>query len=521
MLLDARGIPSGEVLEADLCVVGGGPAGITVALALKERAIKVVLLESGGMSPDDDAQALNCGTATGHEYYALDACRLRGLGGSTNFWGGWCRPLDDEDFEERDWVPHSGWPIAKSDLVPYYARAQRVCRLGPYEYDVDGWNGDAQRRSGAEPAALTDTMFQVGPTRFGIEYRRELERASNVTLVMHANATELEMDATSRRVARVRAATLCGGRFDVAASVFVLAAGGIENPRLLLASRHERRGVGNEHDLVGRFFADHLHVAVGMLQPINGASAFYAERQTRGVRVRGGMSLSAGVRRRKRLYGCGLTLHNCDNPHDVLRPTRMPDGYESLRLLMKSVRRRQRPRRVWRHLANVVTGLDTAAALAYRKVVTPRVRALTVGCRAEQAPNPDSRVTLDDTKDRFGVPRARLHWQVSAGDIETLTEVQKLWPRELSRLGRVEPFPTEGDGWLDRVAAGAHHTGTTRMHRDPRRGVVDEHCRVHGTSNLYVAGSSVFPTAGWAPPTLTIVALALRLADHLRTRPAT
>jgi choline dehydrogenase-like flavoprotein len=521
MLVDARSIPSDELIASDVCIIGGGPAGISIALALKQRAVKIVLLESGGVSPDEEAQRLNQGIATGHRYYGLDTCRVRGLGGSTNMWGGWCRPLDDEDFDERDWMPHSGWPVTKAELAPYYARAQGVCRLGPYDYDARRWPDAAHHSNRASASStLSDIVFQIGPTRFGREYRADLARASNVTVLMHANATELEMDASHRRVVRVRVATLAGSSFAVASRIFVLAAGGIENPRILLASRRQRGcGIANEHDLVGRFFTEHLHVPVGILRPKSGTASFYGERRTRGVTVRGGMSLCAAVRSQRQLHGCGVTFHNSDDPHDVLSPTRMPAGYESLRLLMKAARHGERPAHVWHHATNVLTSLDTVATLAYRKVVKPHAAALMIGCRTEQVPNPDSRVTLDESRDPFGVPRARLHWTLTARDIGSFREFLTLWPGELAHLGHVEPFFPRGDnGWLERVAAGAHHIGTTRMHRDPRKGVVDEHCRAHGVSNLYVAGSSVFPTAGWTPPTLTIIALALRLADHLATR---
>src|ERR671914_1965691 len=142
MLLDARSIPPGELLSTDVCIIGGGAAGISVALEMAGHAARVLLLESGGMKADEAPQELYRGTATGHPYYELDACRLRFLGGSTNFWGGWCRPLDALDFEQRDWVPNSGWPFARKDLDPLYARAHSVCRLGPYDYDPRRWQQD-------------------------------------------------------------------------------------------------------------------------------------------------------------------------------------------------------------------------------------------------------------------------------------------------------------------------------------------------------------------------------------------
>jgi choline dehydrogenase-like flavoprotein len=186
-------------------------------------------------------------------------------------------------------------------------------------------------------------------------------------------------------------------------------------------------------------------------------------------------------------------------------------------VLVRALRRRERPRWLLHHLGTVAAGADSAAAIAYKKLRKPRARQLIVGCRAEQSPNPDSRVTLDDSVDAFGMPRPRLHWQLTARDRESFDRAQSLWRRELATAGaELTSIGPADEPWTTRMAPGAHHMGTTRMHPDPSRGVVDEDCRVHGTSNVFVGGSSVFPTAGWAPPTLTIVALALRLADHLK-----
>ena len=518
MLLDARSIPTGEILQTDICIIGGGAAGISIALALAGHAARVMLLEAGGTTARESSLDPYRGTISGRSYYPLDACRRRFLGGTTDFWGGWCHPLDALDFEEREWVPHSGWPFTRQHLQPHYERAQEVCRLGPNDYDAGHWRRLPPRAANASP--FTEIVFQISPTRFGREYRDQLRRARNVTAALHASALEIELDASRRTATRIRAATLAGNRFAVAARVVVLAAGGIENARILLASgRSAGVGIGNEHDLVGRFFADHLHVQAGMIHLQRRRAPFYQSHRARGTTIRGALSLSERARRQDRLLGCGLTLHDAADPHDVLTPTTQPAGYESLRYLMKSARRRERPERLWRHVSNVVAGMDDAAWLSYRKLVKRRAGCLGVGLRLEQVPNPESRITLDDQTDCFGMPRARLHWQLTPQDLDSLLQIQRAWPAELAQDGvTVTPGAGTAEQWSDRLVAAAHHIGTTRMHRDPRRGVVDEHCRVHGTGNIYVAGSSVFPTAGWAPPTLTIVALALRLADHLKAR---
>lgn len=521
MLLDANSIPRGETLKADVCIVGAGAAGISVVMGLLDQRKSVVILESGGREPDEATQALYEGTTTGRNYYELDACRLRYLGGSTNVWGGWCRPLDALDFDDRPSLPASGWPFERSLLDPYYERAHALCGLGPYTYEPDRWRRPGDGSVVAPGADRFDDMtFQVCPLRFGREYRAAIARAPHATLVLHANAAGIEMDASQQAATRVRVATLGGNRFMVAAKLFVLAGGGIENPRLLLASRSGRAcGVGNEHDLVGRFFTEHLHVPVGLLRSRQAGMAFYGARRSGGIHIRGGVALSECARRSEGLYGFALTFHNTKDPHDVLRPTAQPASYVSMRSLMTSMSRGRMPDRVWHHLANLVADLPSAAVLSYRKMVKPSPRILMVGCRAEQAPNRDNRVTLDDRTDAIGMPRARVNWRIGTDDVDNIRRATRLWIDAYDRrVADVDSFVTPDDIWIEALAGGAHHMGTTRMHRDPRKGVVDEHCRVHTTSNVYVAGSSVFPTGGWAPPTLTIVALALKLADHANAR---
>jgi choline dehydrogenase-like flavoprotein len=520
MLIDARALDPRAELDTDICIVGAGAAGMTIAQQLIDDRARVVVLEGGGLQPDPHSQQLYQGDSTGEPYYALDACRVRYLGGTTNTWGGWCRPLDPIDFVERDWLPHSGWPFTHDTLLPYYERAHDVCRLAPYDYDARRWNTAGPSLVSPTMPELSDTLFHVGPMRFGHEYRPALQRANNVRLLLHASALEIAMAGSQRTAVGVVAATSAGRTFTVRAQAIVLAAGGIENPRLLLASNRDRSaGVGNDRDLVGRFFTEHLHVPIARLRLRDAMPAFYSVHRAAAATIRGAIALTDAARHRDRLPGSALTFHDADNPHDVLSPARLPPAYESLAVLVRAVRQRERPPGLLRHLATIATGPGVAAGLVRKKLRAPRARRVVVGCRSEQSPNPDSRVTLDDRVDAFGRPRARLHWQLTQADHEGFERAQALWRRALATAG-VERIDREADDepWTARMAPAAHHMGTTRMHRDPARGVVDDNCRVHGTSNVFVAGSSVFPTAGWAPPTLTVIALALRLADHLRAR---
>ena len=521
MLADARAAGPGQVIATDVCIVGGGAAGIALARQLIGHRLRVLLLESGDLQHREATRAFDDVASVGTPYHALDASRVRALGGTTHIWGGWCRPLEEGDFEARAWVPQSRWPFPRAHLDDWYARAHALCGLGPYDYRVTRWARDPSSRLPTAGDPLVDEMLlQIAPTRFGAAHRGALRDAANVTVMLDAHVLGLMMNAAGTVARGVRIATPAGVRVTVEARVVVLAAGGIENPRLLLASSGDRAGgVGNAHDIVGRYFTDHLHVPIGTIRPQTPAAGRrYQVRRVGDTRLRLGLTLTEAARREYRLLGSAVTLHNTADPHDVLSPGPSTGGYRSLMTLARAMRHGEYPDAPARHLVTVLRHADEALALSYRRLRRPALTCLTIGLRAEQAPDRDSRVTLDEAVDRFGVRRARLAWRVSDRDLDSVARVQALVARSLAPQ-QVAMFPRDGaGGWLSRLAPGAHHMGTTRMHRDPRAGVVDEHCRVHGTTNVYVAGSSVFPTGGWAPPTLTIVALALRLAEHLAAR---
>jgi choline dehydrogenase-like flavoprotein len=232
--------------------------------------------------------------------------------------------------------------------------------------------------------------------------------------------------------------------------------------------------------------------------------------------LRGGMALTEDVRRRDQLLGFAITMHNADDPHDPIYPTDKNVGYSALQSLAKPLMRGTWPDRPAHHFRTMLKNLDNALTLSFRKLVKPRWRALMLGCRAEQMPNRDSRVMLDNEQDALGMNKVRLDWRLTDQDLDAIRRARQLLNKEWAFPSK-DPFPEQASGEdVSDISAASHHMGTTRMHRDRRQGVVDEKCRVHGVSNLYVLGSSVFPTSGWAPPTLTIVALALRLADSLK-----
>ncbi len=493
--IDARQVPDGTILDADLAIIGGGPAGISLALALANAPIRVVLLESGGEDFDGATQALYAGEQTGVQYLSLDGSRLRYLGGSTNHWGGWTRPLDVSDFAARDWLAHSGWPFGRDVLEPYLKRAQGVIEAGPWIFD------DTKKWSAAlgAPLPLGDggvytSFFQFSqwtgndqhlPTHFGARYADELKRAANLKLLLNANVTGLRLAADAASLDSLDVATLSGRRFTVKPRHIVLACGGMENARMLLASRDVvAAGVGNANDLVGRFFADHaIPRDCATLVVFDGTLAPYypAARDALGAHVRATFAPTEAFKSGHRVLGSLSTVE------------------QTLEL-------------------DALGRAAVAATASALGVEHGDAKAFSLGTGLELAPDPERRLTLTDTRDALGIPRLKLHMTISDGDFASYRETIREMGRQLilAKSGLIRLNHRSRADWLAAMDWGNHHMGTTRMHDDPKQGVVDANSRVHGIGNLFVAGSSVFPTYGASNPTLNLVALTLRLADHVK-----
>jgi choline dehydrogenase-like flavoprotein len=512
VLIDARRLAPGTLLQADVCVVGAGAAGITLSRALAAARLDVLLVESGDLEPRSESQDLAGGQVLGHHYQPLVATRLRGLGGTTGHWTGFCRPLDAVDLEARPGMPDSGWPFPRDELDPWYEAAHDVLELGPYEYDPRWWHGAyGTGKPLVDGPDVGTILYQISTTRFGNAYRGELRRSRRVTVCLNANVVRLAATPGADAVTQVEIATLTGRRLHARAACYVLAAGALENARLLLLSNDvQASGLGNGHDLVGRYFMDHPHVTAGpvIVTRDRASLSLYATRVVRLERARGArrdehdqlvwgaIAVTGEARRRLGLLGFGATLH----PEGEF----VPDGYAQLT-----------------HLASDVRGLAADVRTARsRPSQRPTPTPATLFLRCEQSPNRDSRVVLGDERDALGLPRARLEWRLTPTDIGSAAASMALLAREMGRtgLGIVRVAPPTGEDLFTAAQGGPHQLGTARMHDDPRRGVVDGDCRAHSVDNLYVTGGAVLPTSGYANPTLTIVALALRLAAHLRRR---
>lgn len=480
-------------LDCDLAIVGSGPAGMSIALACIDSGLSVVLIESGGLEAETVSRSLNQGKNIGQGYYPLDRARSRHLGGSSNCWAGWCAPLDKSDFESHDWIPKSGWPISYQEVTKYYPEAGRRLELDDRPFETKPWARKKapvwQLGDGFESAVYKFSP----PTRFGTRYRPQLLVAKSLTCLINATVTQIDVAPQGNRITGLRVQHTQGNRkVHVVARRYVLATGGIENARLLLASRKTLpKGIGNTHDNVGRYFMEHPHLhsegrfyRTQAMPPIK----LYTRHKHQGQIIKAYVRIPEHLRKEKQL----LNLALCIEP---VHRTKLSS--------------------IHRDLIEATAETD-GQTLAMDKKKQPKL--MSCDLRAEQVPNYNSRVILADDSDHLGVPRIQLDWKLTAIDKASMRRTQsyfakrlmiKGWSRFLLRLDESEAFPK-------RLKGGCHHMGTTRMADKADDGVVDSDGRVFGVDNLFVAGSSTFPTGGASNPTLTIVALALRMADRLK-----
>lgn len=497
-----QALPSSSSTKYDICIAGGGVAGIVLAITLASRGKRIALLEAGGVDLSVKSQELYTGENIGLEYFGLDECRLRYLGGTSNHWGGRCRPLDAHDFEQRDYIADSGWPIDIGDLQPYLAEARGVLELEdfPSETPLVGSNGKL-----IEPLFRFSQLgyHRSGKSRVSLQekYHDQLRASEAVDVFLNANLMDIELDSDKGRISGFifRGYNANAKPNKIVGDQYVLALGGIENARMLLnANRQMTHGIGNENDLVGRYFMEH---------PIR-AAGWYVADSTR-TRYGSGVQLISPSARMQVSSGIGSATFEF-RKLDSLGDGGIVDGAKGL----------------IRHAACANDTIREFVTSARPLRCRPNVSGIVVA-EIEQAPNRNSRVILSGQKDRFGLRRPALDWQLLPIDTKTIhasaMEIATYFARQ--DIGRMklyswmfnqndEAFPEFDDNEIVRMAQ-RHHMGTTRMASTKREGVVDRDCRVFDVANLYIAGSSVFTTSGRANPTLTIVQLALRLRDHI------
>lgn len=486
MIRNGQDIASGSEISAQVCIIGSGPAGVTAAWHLHKAGIKVVLIEGSRYAGQPDAswpdkKLLYAGEAVGvfansepdflirpFQNWDSPLERERILGGTSSHWGGQSRPLSTITFEDRPGYP--GWPISRADLDPYYAQAIAFCRLYANEFGPDYWAGVLKAQV-PKLDGFDIEMYQfIDPPYLNFATRTfpDGTTLANCGVDVILNASLQKIEHTGGHVQRLRVASMDmnlarpptkATEFFVKADVFVLACGAVANAHQLLLS-----DAGNEHDQVGRYFGCHPLSSGGVITILGN---YLKPDQSR---------LMNGRTPAGQWHPPGSQLH--------VEGRFVPDS---------ATLRREGIGACWFWAGGGQ-------------------------CYFEMAPNPASRITLSDMKDKvFGLPEVHIDWQLSDLDQRTYEVTASLFKASVAKLGG-QAWAAQWPDVKAQMTVNGHHVGTTRMSSAPADGVVDANLKVHSIDNLYVAGSSVFRTPGISNPTFTIIALSMRLAEHLRQR---
>lgn len=516
--VDAQSQDFTTPLQADVCIVGAGAAGITLARYLEQSKLDVLLLESGGLDLEAATQALFQGEVRGIKYYDMTACRLRYFGGTTNHWAGFCRPYTQNAFAGRPELGVPAWPIGEQDIEPYIERA--VHDLG---LKMEGFSLDYQARQlGVNPNDLPDRqsteivtqVYQLTErVRQGKYWREHLTQQANLRVLLHANVTRIQLDKAGKHVDSLKVQSLGKKPFQVKARWYVLAAHGIENARLLLDSDDVMpSGIGNQHDHVGRYFMEHPKLISGRLIPSPRFLSMYNGGTAHQVMRNLNLGLSPQAMKRE-----GVLDYYCRflPAYDEVERTR--DAAQELRDAFW----KPADTKALKALGHMVGDLPSTYQYLLSKwnIQPTTFKAYDLDHRIEQSPNPNSRITLSRERNAVGSRQAILNWHFNDLDYKTYAVGQRILAQELTRLkwGTVIAPPLVPEGIRSLVMGNRHHIGTARMSARPEDGVVDTDLKVHGVDNLFVAGSAVFTNGGHAVPTMIIMSFAIRLAEHLIT----
>ncbi|WP_170561729.1 GMC oxidoreductase [Ruegeria atlantica] len=578
-IIQLQDVPYEQVIRTDVLIVDGGACGLSNARELIESGLNVVVAESGLQQETPEHSALNTvdmpdavrsqarakfnsGLATHWDQDSQPfGVRCSGLGGSTLAWAGKSAAFSEIDYQQREWVTGSGWPISKRKLAPYIERAGQILNLGPQVYDSALWEllGTTPAQPSIDPAVFEDCFWQFSRgrenpldlLRMGSEFANLT--AKNVRVLLNATATKINVDTTGTRFESVNFATLSPEIRNVTihAERCVLSAGAIENARLLLVSNDVHpNGLGNRFDLVGRYLCDHLQAELGYFD------ASDAQRMTQrlgffGLPASGrthmyssGLATSPAIQRTERLLnGAIIFLEERSQEDPVSALGRLLGGKSQSRLQdvmfvarspvfalkaagMKALNSGKLPKSVRNQIAEAAAALfPNSSVREFRYRGLPhKLDGIVAHAIIEQAPNPENRVVLSDRQDQLGQHLPKVNWSTGFEERHTLLQMGKNFVSEFKKCGLPSPQVSE---WLrngkpdqaDMFDVG-HTMGTTRMSLSPREGVVTTDLRIRDIEGLYAAGGSVMPTTGHANPTLMMMSLSIRLADHLKQKGA-
>lgn len=523
MIIDASKYKSKEFEDIDVCIMGGGVAGIVLATELSKSNLKIVILESGAEQFDMEKQALYAAKLYPKNFPDPTYSRLRYLGGASNHWQNNTAPLDPIDFEKRSWIPNSGWPITYAELNAFYPLAASYCGTHDDGYETEHWSESLNRPNLVKNSKTIETgisKFSVPPTRFFAEYGGVLKKSQSVTIIENANVVDVQYDKNNETISNVTFESSPGQSHRLHAKKFVMCFGGIENARMLLEFNDKNeQSLGNKYDNVGRYFMEHPVVrAANLLTTESERFGLYQGTMLEKRFISGYFKLSDNAIRDKKT--CNLRMPLIDASNYTLS-----DGISSFHEMKQSFSQTEIPDNFGSHLFNMVSDLDMVIEAVSRKAFdTPmfdhadELGGFEMQLMVEQSPERNNRITLSEEKDLYGIRKINIEWVLSETDKKRMWKSLSITANELSRLGlgRLKLLKEREDRiWGDQLSFGNHHMGTTRMSDSSKHGVVDKNLKVFGTENFYIGGCSVFPTGGHVPPTLTLVALSVRLAEHL------
>jgi choline dehydrogenase-like flavoprotein len=552
MIEDGRRLEEGVTLTADILIVGAGIAGLTLALTLARKApqLSILVTEAGGKRCDfkEQAKYFAGGSESHPGHPPLELYRRRMLGGTSSIWGGRCIAMSRDDFLPRPDIGRAGWPIIYEDVAQHYPAALEILEAGANEFhaseafpNLSETYSQQGRRSGLE---LDQLERFSPPTDFAKRYAKELDAFPNVKILTNAACVEILTDPSGDKVEGISLRS-DDNIFTAKAHHVVIAAGGLETPRLMLWSRKSRpSGLGNQSNQLGRHYMTHYVGDLGHIrfakdrEPV---SVDYSKSHD-GVWCRRLLMLDEKTRRENRLLNFVIrpTIPAISDP--AHGSAVLSAAYFSKRFLVPEYARRLAAMPVgpgpaskmpWLgHARNLITGLPELVRFTStwtRQRILPRRKLPSLflpsktglyplDFNVEEIADAGSRLKLGEDTDQYGMPRLSLSWRVAPNFPRKLLKIYDIFGERLraSGIGEIEVSELEREQVLDRCyAQGGHHMGTARMSGTSSTGVVDQNLQVWGTRGLYVLGSAVFPTCGFANPTLTIVALSLRLAETL------
>ncbi len=503
--------------HADVLIVGAGAAGITLAVELARLGKSVALLEAGGRTLEESPQEPFRTDLAGLPHRGVHEGRVRMHGGTTNKWGGQILELEEADFDAHPWIPGSGWPFAKSELTPHYARALELEGVaGALRTDQGVWDALRQTPPSFPQLELYTSRWCPEPN-FARLHRRALETDPRITVWLHANAVELLL-AQNQAATGVRCRTLSGQETVFRAPQVVFTLGTVESNRFFLQPRPEAALPWNQSGLLGRHFQDHIDSDAATVRPKD-PRAFHRIFDSiflRGFKYNPKLRLTREAQGQLHTLAVGGTIFSVSDADEALT---------AVKTTAKHLLRGRLGEVTGAQVSSLLRHTPLVARQTFRYAVQhrsfhPADAEIRLRVHCEQPPDSGSTITLSPERDQLGLFRTCLDWRISPAELHTVRCFVQTAQTSLAPFAEVTPHPdlfASDDRFLAQCQDSFHHMGGMRMHPFPDRGVVDPNLRLHGTPNTFVCSGAVFPTSGFSNPTHTLLALAVRLADHLTT----